>query len=140
MRWVYRYLLNRKHQLTMLYRLTPKLIETGKVFIAESPLYEIGTKDETYFAYTEAEKARILEKVANIKYTIQRSKGLGENEPEMMNLTTMNPATRRLIKVMPTDVQQTSLTFDLLLGDNLSGRKDFIAENGHLYIDTVDVS
>lgn len=126
--------------LTMLYRLTPTLIETGKVFIAESPLYEIGTKDETYFAYTEAEKARILEKVANTKYTIQRSKGLGENEPEMMNLTTMNPATRRLIKVMPTDAQQTSLVFDLLLGDNLSGRKDFIAENGHLYMDAVDVS
>ncbi|TGJ77929.1 DNA gyrase/topoisomerase IV subunit B [Caproiciproducens galactitolivorans] len=126
--------------LTMLYRLTPALIEQGKVFIAESPLFEITTKDETYFAYTEKEKEEVLKKLGTKKFTVQRSKGLGENEPDMMNLTTMNPATRRLIKVMPTDAKRTSDMFDLLLGDNLSGRKDFIAENGYCYIDTADVS
>lgn len=126
--------------LTMLYRLTPTLIEEGRVFIAESPLYEITTKTDTYFAYTEKEKEDFLQKIGNQKFTIQRSKGLGENEPEMMNLTTMNPETRRLIKVMPTDVKHTADVFDLLLGDNLSGRKSFIAENGYLYLDSADVS
>ena len=126
--------------LTMLYRLTPTLINVGKVFIAESPLFEITTKSETYFAYTEKEKDDFLKQLEGKKYTIQRSKGLGENEPDMMNLTTMNPETRRLIKVMPEDAARTAEMFDLLLGDNLSGRKDFIAENGYRYIDTADVS
>lgn len=126
--------------LTMLYRLTPTLIEQGKVFIAESPLFEIVSKDDTYFAYTEREKDDILKKLEGKKFTIQRSKGLGENEPDMMNLTTMNPATRRLIKIMPADALKTAETFDLLLGDNLSGRKDHIAENGYLYLDAADVS
>ena len=126
--------------LTMIYRLTPTLIKEGKVFIAESPLYEITTKDKTYFAYNEAEKEKFLKQVGNEKYTIKSSKGLGENEPDMMNLTTMNPSTRRLIKVLPSDEKNVEYMFDLLLGDNLSGRKDYIAENGNLYIDDLDVS
>lgn len=126
--------------LTMIYRLTPTLIEKGKVFIAESPLYEITTKDETYFAYTEAEKEEFIQKIGNKKFTVQRSKGLGENEPDMMSLTTMNPSTRRLIQVMPDDAEATAQIFDILLGDNLSGRKDYIVENGAKYIDDLDVS
>ncbi|HEX3038711.1 MAG TPA: toprim domain-containing protein [Caproiciproducens sp.] len=126
--------------LTMIYRLTPTLIQEGKVFIAETPLFEVQIKDQTYFAYTEGEKNEITAKLNGKKFTVQRSKGLGENEPEMMNLTTMNPATRRLIKVMPTDALRTGEVFDLLLGDNLNGRKDFIAENGYNYIDSADVS
>ncbi len=126
--------------LTMIYRVMPTLIQMGKVYIAETPLYEINTKDMTYFAYDETEKNEILGKIGDKKYTISRSKGLGENQPDMMNLTTMNPATRRLIKVMPDDAQRTSDMFDLLLGDNLQGRKDFIAENGHLYLDDADIS
>ena len=126
--------------LTMIYRLTPNLIEEGKVFIAESPLYEINTKDETYFAYTEKEKDDFIEQIGTKKFTIQRSKGLGENEPDMMNLTTMNPKTRRLIKIMPEDAEKTAHMFDVLLGDNIAGRKEFIVENGHLYIDAADVS
>ncbi|MBC8584486.1 DNA gyrase/topoisomerase IV subunit B [Youxingia wuxianensis] len=126
--------------LTMLYRLTPTLIEQGYVYIAESPLYEITTKDKTYFAYTESEKADALEKIGSGKYTIQRSKGLGENEPDMMWLTTMNPQTRRLIKVTPSQAQATSEMFDLLLGDNLAGRKEFIAENGYQYLELADIS
>ena len=126
--------------LTMLYRLTPTLIDKGYVYIAESPLYEITTKKMTYFAYDEKEKTKILEMIGDEKYTIQRSKGLGENEPEMMNLTTMNPATRRLIKVNKTDIEETEKTFDILLGDDLQGRKDYISENGYLYMDDVDVS
>ena len=126
--------------LTMLYRLTPTLIDLGYVFIAESPLYEITCKEETYFAYTEDEKARIVEKLGKAKFTIQRSKGLGENEPDMMWLTTMNPETRRLIKVTPSDVVATAEKFDLLLGDNLQGRKDYIATNGYLYLDDMDLS
>lgn len=125
--------------LTMLYRLTPTLIQRGKVYIAESPLYEIETKKDTYFAYNEKEKQEILEKITG-KYTINRSKGLGENEPEMMWKTTMCPETRRLIKVMPEDKEATEAMFDLLLGDNLQGRKDYIAENGHLYLDELDIS
>ncbi|WP_040198302.1 DNA gyrase/topoisomerase IV subunit B [Candidatus Soleaferrea massiliensis] len=125
--------------LTMLYRLTPTLIEEGYVYIAESPLYEITTKNKTFFAYSDAEKANILAKIGSQKYGIQRSKGLGENEPDMMWLTTMNPETRRLIKVTPQDAENTSRMFDLLLGDNLSGRKEFIAEFGHLYLDETDV-
>ncbi|MBQ4100018.1 MAG: DNA topoisomerase [Oscillospiraceae bacterium] len=126
--------------LTMLYRLTPTLIEEGYVYIAESPLYEINTKDKAYFAYTEKEKTDILEMIKGQKYTIQRSKGLGENEPDMMWLTTMNPETRRLIKVTPTDAEKTAEVFDMLLGDNLSARKEYIAENGHIYLDLVDIS
>ncbi len=126
--------------LTMLHCLTPTLIREGKVFIAETPLYEITTKTDTYFAYNDAEKADILAELGNTKYTIQRSKGLGENDPEMMSLTTMNPATRRLIRVEPSDEAATEFMFDVLLGDNLSGRKEFIAENGNLYLEQVDLS
>ena len=122
------------------YRLIPTLIEKGYVYIAESPLYEINTKKNTYFAFNEQEKSDILKKIGSSKYTIQRSKGLGENQPDMMWQTTMNPDTRRLIKVMPCDVAQTQETFDLLLGDNLSGRKEHIIEYGHNYIDMIDVS
>ena len=126
--------------LAMLYRLTPTLIEQGYVYIAESPLYEINTKDRVYFAYTEGERNTIINKIGEQKYTIQRSKGLGENDPEMMNLTTMNPDTRRLIKVTPDDIEKTAETFDMLLGDNLQGRKDYISEFGHLYLNTADIS
>ena len=125
--------------LTMLYRLTPTLIDMGKVFIAESPLYEITSSDEVYFAYTEAEKEEFISQIKG-KFTVQRSKGLGENEPDMMSLTTMNPDTRRLIKVMPGHAEQSSMMFDILLGDNLSGRKEFIIENGEKYIDNLDLS
>ena len=125
--------------LTMLYRLTPTLIEKGYVYIAESPLYEINSKNNTYFAFDEREKADILAKLEGQKYTIQRSKGLGENQPDMMWETTMNPETRRLIKVMPDDVEKTKEMFELLLGDNLAGRKEHIAENGYKYIDMTDV-
>ena len=126
--------------LTMLYRLTPTLINKGYVYIAESPLYEINTKNKTYFAYTEPEKADILRRIEDEKYTIQRSKGLGENDPEMMWLTTMSPESRRLIKVLPTDAERTAAVFDLLLGDNLQGRKEHIAEHGSEYLDDLDVS
>ena len=126
--------------LTMIYRLCPTLIEQGYVYIAESPLYEIGCKDKTWFAYTDSEKAEILKSLEGKKVTINRSKGLGENDPEMMWMTTMNPATRRLIKVMPEDMALTQQMFDLLLGDNLQGRKDHIAENGYKYLDQLDVS
>ena len=126
--------------LAMIYRLMPTLITEGKVFIAESPLYEITCGDETWFAYTEKEKADALAAIGNKKYTIQRSKGLGENDPEMMSLTTMNPSTRRLIRVDPAMAQEMADKFDLLLGDNLNGRKEYIAENGHLYIDMTEVS
>ena len=126
--------------LTMLYRLTPTLIREGYVYIAESPLFEINTKDKTYFAYTEKEKAEILEMIGDKKFKIDRSKGLGENEPEMMSLTTMNPETRRLIKVTPADMEATAEMFDLLLGDNLQGRKDYISEYGYKYLDLADIS
>ena len=126
--------------LTMIYRLMPKLIEAGKVYIAETPLYEVTCKDQTYFAYNESEMDDIKSQIGDNKYTVQRSKGLGENEAEMMSLTTMNPETRRLIKVMPSDAEATSLMFDLLLGDNLEGRKEYIADYGHLYIDAADLS
>jgi DNA gyrase subunit B len=126
--------------LTMLYRLTPTLINEGKVFIAESPLYEITSGDKVWFAYTEREKAAALEEIGKAKYKVQRSKGLGENDADMMWLTTMNPATRRLIKVEKADAQKTSEKFDLLLGDDLQGRKDHIAEDGYKYIDLTDVS
>ncbi len=126
--------------LTMLYRLTPTLIQEGYVYIAESPLFEIVSKDKTYFAYTEKEKANILEKLGNAKYTIQRSKGLGENEPDMMSLTTMNPETRRLIKINPDDIEATAEMFEMLLGDNLQGRKDYISEHGASYLELADLS
>lgn len=127
--------------LTMIHRLMPTIIEEGKVFIAESPLYEIRTKDETYFCYTEKEKVDVLDQIGNAKYTIQRSKGLGENDADMMWLTTMNPKTRRLIKVEPDNVQSLmEERFELFMGDDLQGRKDFIAENGHMYIDLADIS
>lgn len=126
--------------LTMLYTLAPTLIEKGFVYIAESPLYEINTSERTYFAYDETERADILRQIGGKKFTIQRSKGLGENEPDMMSLTTMNPETRRLIKVSPDDAEHTRFMFDMLLGDNLSARKEFINNNGHDYLDMADIS
>ena len=126
--------------LTMLYRLTPTLISEGYVYIAESPLFEINTKEKTYFAYTEQEKARILEEIGDKKHTIQRSKGLGENEPDMMSLTTMNPDTRRLIKVTAEDITQSAEIFEMLLGDDLQGRKDYISEYGADYLELADIS
>ena len=126
--------------LTMLYRLAPTLIREGYVYIAESPLYEIGCKGKTYFAYSEREKAEILDSLGGAKATISRSKGLGENDPDMMWMTTMNPATRRLIKVMPEDAERMASVFELLLGDDLSGRKDHIAEFGSQYLDLADLS
>ena len=128
--------------LTMLWRLVPTLIREGYVYIAESPLYEINCRDKTWFAYTEREKADILDelKTAGGKVGISRSKGLGENDPEMMWLTTMNPETRRLIRVMPEEAERTARVFDLLLGDDLSGRKEHIAENGCRYLELADIS
>ena len=143
--------------LTMLYRLTPTLINKGLVYIAESPLYEITVKEKlikklnseklnsekssekTFFAYSDSEKNKIIDEIKDLKFTIQRSKGLGENDPDMMWMTTMNPETRRLIKVTPSHLEETIRMFDILLGDNLQGRKDFITQNGHLYLDNLDV-
>ncbi len=126
--------------LTMLYRLVPTLIREGYVYIAESPLYEIESKGKTYFAYSDREKAEILDSLGGAKASINRSKGLGENDPEMMWMTTMNPETRRLIKVVPEDTEKMAQVFDLLLGDNLTGRKDHIAEVGYRYLDMADIS
>ena len=126
--------------LTMLYRLVPTLIREGYVFIAESPLYEIECKGKTYFAYSDREKAEILEGLGGARASISRSKGLGENDPDMMWMTTMNPETRRLIKVMPEDAEKMAQVFDLLLGDDLAGRKDHIAEFGSRYLDLADIS
>ncbi len=127
--------------LTMIYRLIPTLIDEGKVFIAETPLYEITTKEKTYFAYDEKEKAEIMTNmVGDAKCTVQRSKGLGENQPDMMSLTTMNPETRRLIKVNPEDAEATAHMFDILLGDNIEGRKEIITEKGYMYIADADIS
>ena len=127
--------------LTLFYQLLPTLIEKGKIFIAESPLFEITTKDETYFAYNEFEKADILSKLEaeKIKYKLQRSKGLGENEAEMMSKTTMNPATRRLIAVTPTDAAATDDMFELMLGDNVARRRQYIADNGSKYVAMADL-
>mgnify|MGYP002508308739 FL=1 len=126
--------------LTMLYRLTPTLIQEGFVYIAESPLFEITCKEKTWFAYSNKEKDDIVATLQGKKYDVQRSKGLGENEPEMMWLTTMSPDTRRLIKVVPEDIQQTARMFDLLLGDDLTGRKTHIADHGHEFLELADIS
>ncbi|MBE6637470.1 MAG: DNA topoisomerase [Ruminococcaceae bacterium] len=125
--------------LTIFYRLLPSLIRMGKIYIAESPLYEITCKDQTYFAYSDPDKIRILEMIGDAKYTIQRSKGLGENDPDMMSYTTMDPATRRLIRVEEADPTETTIIFDTLLGDDLPARKEFISKYGHLYLDDIDV-
>ena len=126
--------------LTMLYRLVPTLIEKKKVFIAESPLYEITCGKDTFFAYSDGEKNSIISKLKNKKYKINRSKGLGENQPEMMWETTMNPETRRLILVSADDVEKTQEKFELLLGENLKGRKEFIETEGYRYLDISDLS
>ncbi len=126
--------------LTMLYRLTPTLIREGYVYIAESPLYEITTKDDTYFAYSDAEKTRLCKELEGQKYSLQRSKGLGENEPDMMWLTTMNPETRRLIKVTPAEAEATAAMFELFWGSDLENRRNFIVEKGHEYLDLADIS
>ena len=125
--------------LTMIYRLMPTLLQENKVFIAESPLYEITNKDKTYFAYTDREKAEITAKLDG-KISVQRSKGLGENEPDMMKLTTMDPKTRKLLLVTPEDAEKTAMYFDVLLGNNLQARKEFIAEKGNYYLELADIS
>ncbi len=125
--------------LTMFYRLLPTLIKEGRIYIAETPLYEITCGNDTMFAFNEAEKVEILQKLGDKKYTIQRSKGLGENDPDMMSLTTMKPATRKLIRILPEDEQKTYEMFDVLLGDNIDGRKDFIAAKGTKYLNLADI-
>ena len=126
--------------LTMIYVLMPTLIKEGKVYIAESPLFEITSGKDTFFAFNEQEKQEIIDSLGNKKYKIQRSKGLGENEPEMMWQTTMNPETRRLIRVTYDDAEKTAEMFDVLLGDKLQERKDYIAEFGHNFLDLADIS
>ena len=138
--------------LTMIYRLMPTLIEVGKVYIAESPLYEITVtkgkrKGEKHFAYTDGDKDEIVSSLIadglskdKDDFDIKRSKGLGENQPEMMSLTTMHPATRRLIRVTPESAERTSMMFDILLGDNLQSRKQYISENGSQYMEMLDLS
>ncbi len=128
--------------LTMLYRLTPTLIREGYVYIAESPLYEITCKgrETPYFAYTDKEKDALVKELEGKKLTIMRSKGLGENEPEMMWETTMNPETRRLIRILPGDAEESARMFDVLLGNNLEGRKDYIAQHGARFLDLADLS
>ena len=123
----------------MFYRLLPTLIRLGKVYIAESPLYEIKVGDKSRFAYNESEKNAILSEIGGVKYTLQRSKGLGENEPEMMAYTTMSPETRRLIKIMPENEAETLAMFNTLLGDDIYARKEFIAAHGAEYIDLADI-
>jgi DNA gyrase subunit B len=124
----------------MLWRLTPTLVREGYVYIAESPLYEITSKNKTWYAYSDSEKAKIVADLEGTKYTVNRSKGLGENSAEMMWLTTMNPETRRLIRVQPEDAERTAYYFDLLLGDDLAGRKNHIAQEGYKYLDMADIS
>ena len=126
--------------LTMFYRLMPTLINKGYVYIAETPLYEITHKNQSYFAFDEAEKNNVISGFDSARYTLQRSKGLGENDPDMMNLTTMNPASRRLIRVLSEDAFQTDEMFEVLLGDNIAARKQFIADNGYKYLDLLDIS
>jgi len=126
--------------IAMLYRLAPTLIRQGYVYIAESPLFEINTKKDTFFAYNEQEKRDIIAKLGNTRYTLNRSKGLGENEPDMMWRTTMNPATRRLIRVMPEEAEHTAEIMELLIGDNLAGRRAYIVENGAQYLELADIS
>ena len=125
--------------LTLFYRLLPDLIEQGKVYIAESPLFEITCKDDIYFAYDEFEKAEIMKKLEGKKFTLQRSKGLGENEPDMMKKTTMSPETRRLVRVNKADAAATEQIFDTLLGDDLPARKDFITKYGQKYLNDLDI-
>lgn len=124
--------------LTMFYRLLPTLIKEGRIYIAETPLYQINCGDDTMFAYSEAEKLSVLEKLGDKKHTIQRSKGLGENDADMMSLTTMNPATRKLVRISPEDEARTYEMFDILLGDNILGRKDFISKFGAKYLNLAD--
>lgn len=125
--------------LTMFYRLLPTLIEKGLIYIAESPLYEITCKDQVYFAYNETERNNIVRGLKNAKYTIQRSKGLGENEPEMMWQTTMNPVSRRLIRIMPCDDDDTARMFDIMLGDNIAARREYIFQHGRKFLDDADI-
>ncbi len=126
--------------LTMLWRLTPTLIREGYVYIAESPLYEITCKEKTWYAYSDGEKNKIVEDLGKAKFSVNRSKGLGENSAEMMWLTTMNPETRRLIRVMPEDAERTAYWFELFEGNDLEGRKNHIAQEGYKYLELADIS
>jgi len=119
--------------LTLIHRLMPTLIEDGCVYIVESPLYEIEQNDVSVFAYSDKEKDLIVSKMKG-SFTVQRSKGLGENTAEMMWETTMNPETRKLIQVVPEDVEKTVKAFNMFLGDNLEERKQFIEDNLHEYL------
>ena len=125
--------------LTLFYRLLPTLLKEEKVFIAETPLFEITTKNDTFYAFNEFEKTEILKQLEGTKYNIQRSKGLGENEASMMAKTTMNPATRRLVAVTPADAEETARIFDTLLGDDLPARKEFITKYGKFYAKDADL-
>jgi DNA gyrase subunit B len=127
--------------LAMIYRLVPTLLKAGKVYIVESPLYEIIYKGKSHFAYSDEERDKIVEELIKNgakkgQIDINRSKGLGENNAEMMAKTTMSPKTRRLIPVeYPEDEETVARYFNILLGDDLEERKRII----DMYFETTEV-
>ncbi len=98
------------------------------------------TVTRAIFAFDESEKRLSSKSWRAKRFSSSAPKGLGENQPEMMWETTMNPENRRLIRITPDEAAATSEMFDLLLGDNLAGRKEYIAENGADYLELADIS
>jgi len=112
--------------LTFFYRYMPKLVEGGYVFIAQPPLYGVKKSQRDYYAYSDDELAKLLEKIGRKGVNIQRYKGLGEMNPEQLWHTTMNPETRTILQVTLEDTVEADTIFTILMGDKVEPRRNFI--------------